>query len=159
MSEGRERRSEERTWMSSWRRWYGSSVIESFCPEQRRTDRSCPPKIFVMGDSRVSVCSHVLDQLPPAFLHPSPTHGPRRRRTPLRPHLKPLLRRPTSFLLRHLALVHPINHDQDLIVQRIKEETQELLRVLLVPSPHRIEALVRFDRLVHLLGDERVGPV
>jgi hypothetical protein len=47
----------ERTWMSSWRRWYGSSVIESFCPEQRRTDRSWPPKIFVMGDSRVSVYS------------------------------------------------------------------------------------------------------
>lgn len=42
-------------------------------------------------------------------------------------------------------------------MQRVEEEAQELLRVLLVPLNELVEASVVLERLVDLFWEERVG--
>jgi len=60
--------------MSNWSGWYGSSVTEFLLPGTRNSERSFPPKIFVIGDSN-AICPEDLVTaglcLWPTSSHPS----------------------------------------------------------------------------------------
>ena len=159
--------------MSSCSRWNGSIVTLSFWPGHRSTLRSLPPKMRVKGDSLVSVCatrawtsrqSCAMVARETATGGRRKTHRPRRRDPTLAPDLVPplvptagaraLLLLGLALLLLALLLLEDAEH---LLVQRLEEEAEELLGVLLRAAAHGVEPRVVPQRVVDRRRRERRG--
>lgn len=165
--------------MSSWRGWYGSSVMESFWPGVCRTERSLPPNRRDTAESFDSVYESEFSQMSCQQWHRS-THGSHHVYFLFLPHFQPSIapggtrtHRPADLPLvsilqgsvrldahppiptTGIPRLVPTLHIQKLFMHRLQQEPEKLFGILLVAAAHRVEPLVLLHGFVYECRDKR----